>query len=141
MSGGPAFQESGMSLFADTFIRCAKAAVDGDAEAAARAITFLRQTFEFEAGAELGDAFRRSRELGLLVLLAWILFRKDRQLPGSEIDRTAAEIESTIPQHNIWELARRAQESEDQSTLGWSWWESTIDLNRHWYGFRRCQPV
>jgi hypothetical protein len=136
MSGGPAFQESAMSLLADTFINCAKAAVDqGDAEAAARAITFLRQTFEFESGADAGDAFRRSRELGLLVLLAWILFRKDRQLSGSETDRTAAEIESTIPQHNIWELARLAQETEDQSTLGWSWWESTINLNRHWYGF------
>ena len=33
----------------------------------------------------------------------------------------------------MWELARRAQ--EDQSTLRWGWWESTINLSRRWFGF------
>ena len=135
-SGNCAFQESAMSLFADTFIKCAKTAVDlGDSEAAALAVIFLRQTFEFDSGVDRGDVFRRSREVGLLVLLAWILFRKAKQFSGSEIDRTAVEIESAIPQHNVWELARRVQESEDLSPLRWTWWEGTIRLNRRWFGF------
>jgi hypothetical protein len=121
-SGRPPFQECAMSL-RDTFIKCAKAAVDcGAAEAATHAVTFLRQTFEFEFGDDLRRVFQQSREVGLLVLLAWIFFRKDNQFSASELDRTVGEIESAIPQSNMWELARHTKETEDQSTLGWSWW-------------------
>jgi len=75
-----------MGLLADTFIQCAKEAVDrADGEAATLAITFLRQTFEFELGDDSRAVFRRSRELGLLVLLAWILFRKDNELSDSKL--------------------------------------------------------
>ncbi|MGE5784447.1 MAG: hypothetical protein ACM3ZE_07640 [Myxococcales bacterium] len=103
-SGSAEFQEVAMSLFADTFVMCGKAAVDGrDAEAANRAITYLRQTFEFDAVDDRGVAFRQSRELGLLVLLAWILFRKDKGLSGAEVDRTAGAIQSTISQSNMWD--------------------------------------
>jgi hypothetical protein len=125
-----------MGLLAATFINCARTAIDrGDAEAATRAITFLRQTFEFDAGDDRGAVFRQSRELGLLVLLAWILFRKDKGFSGQEVDTTAGEIQSTISQSNMWDLARRAKDSEDESRLGWTWWESTITPSRHWFGF------
>jgi hypothetical protein len=134
-SGSASFQGFAMSLIADTFIMCAKAAVDrGDAEAATRAITYLRQTFEFDAGDGRGVVFQQRRELGLLILSAWILFRKDKGFSGAEVDRTAGEIQSAISQSNMWNLARRAQESEDESTLGWSSWEGTMSLSRHWFG-------
>jgi hypothetical protein len=128
-SGRPPFQQSAMGLLAATFINCAKTAVDrGDAEAATRAITFLRQTFEFESGDDPGVVFRRTRELGLLVLLAWIFFRKDKGFSGAEVDGTAGEIQSTISQSNMWDLARRAQDSEDESPLDWTWWERALSL-------------
>jgi hypothetical protein len=35
----------------------------------------------------------------------------------------------------MWELARLAQDSEDESPLSWTWWESTITPSRHWSDF------